>query len=212
MYAPREEGEAARWGKREMSRVGRYAVLEAVEAMYTTSDALDPSRWLAQVLERVHACVDGAVGGFAYAYDISGPPESWSISRPLLYSAPPEMGEHIYESFHAAPPESRSQILPKLGPAGTLSTATGVLLTSFGEGVAERLGVLDAVHVNGVDADDRGILLSLTVPEPRRLAPLAQRRFRMLAAHLTSARRLLLGRHTERPEVIFETTGKVSHV
>jgi hypothetical protein len=152
------------------------------------------------------------VGGFAYAYDIGGPPASWRISYPLVQGAPPAMAEHIYRSFELAPPEGRTAVLPRLGPAGTYSAVTGMTLSAYGAGTAKQLGVLDAIHVNALDADDRGTLVALTIPKPRRLAPTEMRRLSMLAAHVAGARRLRTSVRPSTPEAIFERSGRVAHV
>lgn len=189
----------------------RATVIDAVQAIYEVHDRT-PSAWLGHVLTSIHACVPGVLGGFAYSYDISGPADTWEISLPIVHGAPPEMGAHIHRSFVAASPAARAMVLPRLGPAGTFSAVTGQTLSTFGASEASSLGVLDAIHVNALDADDRGVLVSLTIPEPRRLAPMERRRLTMLAAHLTSARRWHDAARSPEPDVRFESNGKVAHV
>jgi DNA-binding CsgD family transcriptional regulator len=189
----------------------RATIVDAVESIYSGFDTAAPAMWLSHVLAQVLACVPGTVGGFAYAYDIGGPPATWRISYPLVHDAPAMMAEHIFRTFETASPEHRAQVLPRLGPAGTYSAVTGSLLTAYGAGPTSRLGVLDAIHVNALDADDRGTLIALTIPEPRRLAPAETRRLSMLAAHVAGARRLFGATRPLLPDAIFEQDGRVAH-
>ena len=190
----------------------RRTAIDAVEAIYADIGAVSPMVWLRRVLDEVHACVPGVVGGFAYAYDIGGSPSHWKISFPIVANAPPMMADHIFDAFAKAPPAARMTLLPRLGPAGTYSAVTGALLTAHGAAEADKLGVKDAIHVNALDADDRGVLVALTIREPRRLAPTEVRRLSMLAAHLAGARRLLGTGQNLEPDAIFETSGKIAHV
>jgi DNA-binding CsgD family transcriptional regulator len=190
----------------------RTTVVDAIEAIYSDLGAVTPSAWLGRVLEQIRGCIPGSAGGFAYAYDIGGHPSSWRISYPLVHGAPPEMAAHIFRSFEETSPEGRAMVLPRLGPAGTYSAVTGQLLTAYGPPPPSLPGVLDAIHVNALDADDRGVLVALTVPTPRRLAPTERRRLFMIAAHIASARRLLAAVRPAEAEAIFEQNGRAAHV
>jgi DNA-binding CsgD family transcriptional regulator len=186
-------------------------VIDAVQAMYAIDDRTNES-WLRDVLASLHGCVPGTIGGFAYTYDIAGAPQSWTISRPIVHEAPASMADHIYQAFVEATPTERMNVLPRLGPSGTFSAVTGRLLSAFGEREASSLGVLDAVHVNALDADDRGVLVSLTTPARRQLRPAERTRLAMFAAHLAGARRWREAARASEPEVRFEANGTVAHV
>lgn len=186
-------------------------VVDAVRAMYAVDGRTDDA-WLKDVLVSLQGCVPGTVGGFAYTYEISGAPLSWHISRPIVHEAPPSMADHIYQSFLDSSPEARAAVLPRLGPSGTFSAVTGRLLSTFGEREASSLGVLDAIHVNALDADDRGVLVSLTTPARRRLTPAERSRLAMFAAHLAGARRWRAAARATEPDIRFEANGAVAHV
>lgn len=173
-------------------------------------DEPDETAWLGRVLEKVRACVAGATGGFAYTYDIGGPAERWTIAHPLVDDAPPKLADHIFAAFRGASADERRRVLSNLGPSGTFSAVTGQTLAVYGAREASRWAMQDAVHVNALDADDRGVLVSLTLPTPRTLAPLEKRRFAMLAAHLAAARRL---REASRraARLTFDEKGRLVH-
>lgn len=191
------------------------ALIDVVESIYDGIADLLPSTWLARTLGAVHQLSRAAIGGYAYGYDISGVPESWSISRPLVVGMPEEIGASIYDSFVAATRVQRRG-LERLGPSGTLSEKTGFLLTDLppsGANAARSLGVADSIHVNALDPNGRGVLVALTVEEPRRLAASERQRLALVAAHVAGARRLLLSGATNAPPVaIFEAKGTPAHV
>jgi DNA-binding NarL/FixJ family response regulator len=97
-----------------------------------------------------------------------------------------------------------------------LSEKTSMLLTdlpSAGADAARALGVRDAVHVNALDPNGRGVLLAWAIAAPTRLAPAQRRRLAMIAAHVAGARRLLLsGRSNAGPVAVFERSGVAVHV
>lgn len=191
------------------------AVIETVESIYEGLSTLTPAGWLARTLESIHKLSAAAVGGYAYGYDLSGAPESWTLSRPIVSGMPEEIGASIYGSFVASPPVIRRGLL-RLGPSGTLSEKAGLLLTDLpaeGASAARSLGVVDAMHVNALDPNGRGVLLALALAEPTRLPPQDLRRSAMIAAHVAGARRLLLSGSSEAPPAaIFERDGAVAEV
>jgi DNA-binding CsgD family transcriptional regulator len=187
----------------------RNTAVSAVRAIYAI-DEPDERAWLGRVLEKVRSCVAGATGGFAYTYDIGGPPEGWTIAHPIVDLAPPKLADHIFAAFRGASADERRGLLPRLGPSGTFSAVTGQTLAVFGAREASRWSMHDAVHVNALDADDRGVLVSLTIPSPRTLAPLERRRYAMLAAHLAAARRLREAARAA-PELTFDARGRLVH-
>lgn len=197
------------------SRSDSRALIEIVESIYDGLAELAPAAWLARTLAAVRKLSHSAIGGYAYAYDISGRLQSWSISRPLVSGMPDAIGDSIYDSFVASSPAQRRGLL-QLGPAGTLSEKTGLLLTDLppsGANAARALGVADSIHVNALDPNGRGVLVALTVEEPRRLSPPERKRLAMIAAHVAGARRLLLSGSAAAPPVaIFERNGKAAHV
>ncbi len=192
--------------------MGRIAtVVDAVEALYFELSREDPRSWLERVLRHVECCVPDATGGFAYAYDIAGPAQRWRISFPVVHRAPSAMATHIFDAFAITSPDAREQVFPRLGSTGTFSAVTGQTLTVYGPRQAARFRAMDAVHVNGLDADGRGVLVAITIPEPRRLRPAEARRLRLLSAHLTAAYRLWISpdRH---PVAVFDRRGRAAHV
>ncbi len=197
-----------------MSRSPASSIIDVVEAIYADLDAASPAAWLRRVLDQVHSFGVESRGGFAYAYDLSGAPASWRISYPIVCGMPEGIAAGIFDSFEAAPTEARLGVLPRLGPSGTLSTAAGMLLSDLpaeGARAARTLGVLDAIHVNALDPDGRGVLVALAIESPRRLHPTERRRLAMLSAHVASARRLLMAGATT-PIAVFERSGAVAHV
>lgn len=189
------------------------SVVDVVEAIYegvAEGARGDPRGWLGRVLTEAQGCVSDAVGGFAYAYDISKNPASWRIGYPVVHGAPEAMAEHIFRAFEAAPPARRCAVLPRLGPAGTFSAVTGRTLSIFGSHQAERFNALDAVHINALDASSQGVLVALIIPRPRRLGAAEARRLRMLSAHIASAMRLMQSGLRE-PDVLLEPGGRVAH-
>lgn len=187
----------------------RNTAVSAVRAIYAI-DEPEEGAWLSRVLEKVRACVPGATGGFAYTYDIGGPAEGWTIAHPIVDDAPPKLADHIFAAFRGASADERRRVLPKLGPSGTFSAVTGQTLAVYGAREASRWAMQDAVHVNALDADDRGVLVSLTIAAPRTLAPLEKRRYSMLAAHLAAARRLREAARRE-PDLTFDARGRLVH-
>lgn len=187
----------------------RSTAVSAVRAIYAI-DEPDEMAWLGRVLEKVRACVSGATGGFAYTYDIGGPAEGWTIAHPIVDDAPPKLADHIFAAFRGASADERRRVFSNLGPSGTFSAVTGQTLAVYGAREASRWAMQDAVHVNALDADDRGVLVSLTIPTPRTLAPLEKRRFAMLAAHLAAARRLREASRGE-PRLTFDEKGRLVH-
>lgn len=200
---------------RSPTRPDSRAVIDAVEAIYEGLAELTPSRWLARTLAGVQKLSPSTVGGYAYGYDLSGDPASWCLSRPIVAGMPEAIGASIYASFVASPPEMRRGLL-RLGPSGTLSARTGLLLTDLppaGADAARALGVVDALHVNALDPNGRGVLVALTLAKKTRLPASDLRRLAMIAAHVAGARRLLLsGRSAAPPVAIFECSGAVAHV
>jgi DNA-binding CsgD family transcriptional regulator len=197
-----------------MSRARPPSIIDVVEAIYSEIDAASPISWLTHVLERVHSLTVESRGGFAYAYDLSGAPSAWRISYPVICGMPEAIAAGIFDSFEASPPETRPELLPRLGASGTLSAAAGMLLSDLpvgGARAAKSLGVLDAIHVNAVDPNGRGILVALAIEVPRRLHPTERRRLAMLSAHIASARRLLVS-GAATPIAVFERSGAVAHV
>lgn len=192
--------------------MGRIAsVVDTVEALYFELSREDPRSWLERVLRHVECCVPDATGGFAYAYDIAGPAQSWRISFPVVHRAPSAMATHIFDAFTGTSPDARAQVIPRLGSTGTFSAVTGQTLTMYGPRQAARFRAMDAVHVNGLDADSRGVLVAITIPEPRRLRPAEARRLRLLSAHLTAAYRLWISPNRH-PVAVFDRRGRAAHV
>ncbi|MBX3225758.1 MAG: helix-turn-helix transcriptional regulator [Labilithrix sp.] len=188
-------------------------VIDAVERIYAGVETAAPHVWLGDALEALEALGVESRGGFAYAYDISGPVSSWRISRPIVKGMPEAMGDAIQASFAAAPPEYRSTLM-RLGPTGTLAASVGVRLNESpgpGPQVARALEAADALYVNAVDPDRRGIFIGFTIQGERRLHVAERRRLAMIAAHLASARRLLVSGRSE-PVAVFERSGAVAHV
>jgi len=194
----------------------RRSVVDVVEAIYGGLDAEPASHlWLSRVLAEVREVAPGSIGSVAYAYDISGPPESWVTSYPIASpESPPTLAEEVFQSFKRAPAEFRRVLFGKLRPAGTYSATMGALLTDqhdYGSESASRLEMRDAIYVNATDPDGRGVLLAYNLGQRLRLVPSQTRRLSMIAAHIAAARRLRVAGARE-PDAIFESTGKLAHV
>ena len=192
------------------------SLVDVVEAIY--GDVAAPAgaaSWLARVLAEVRAIAPRNVASVAYAYDISGPPESWVISYPVVgEESPSSLAEEVFQSFVHAPPDFRRGLFGALRPAGTYSGTMGTLLTEqheYGAESATRLGMADAIYLNATDPDGRGVLLAYNIEGRLRLAPTQTRRLSMVAAHIAAARRLRVSGARE-PDAIFDIRGKVAHV
>jgi DNA-binding CsgD family transcriptional regulator len=173
-----------------------------------------PAHWLAGVVDAVHRAWPGHVGVVGYAYAMFGDPAAWQISEPVAYGGDPELAARVKLSFDHAPPAFRAALFPSLGPVGTFSEATGRLLTQqhrVGSREAKRAGASDAVYLNAVDPDGRGVLIAINLRGAHRLATGTRRVLSMIAAHVGSARRLVASKRVA-PRVILGRAGRVEHV
>lgn len=194
-----------------MKRSPSGSLIDVIEAIYDEPRA----SWLPTVLASVQRLVPESLSGVAYVYDISSAdPAAWQTSYPVVTDGAPRMlAEEIDQSFKLAPPDFRRMLFAQMKPAATYSETMGHLLTDQherGAEAAERLASFDAIYVNAVDPDGRGVLLSFNLAAQKRLAPLQRRRFAMLAAHISAARRLLVS--PREPAAIFHPSGKVAHI
>lgn len=186
------------------------SIVELVDSIYTEPRA----SWLPVVLAGIRTLVPSSHSGVAYAYDMSGPPASWRTSYPVTDGGPPSLAEEVFQSFEHAPAEFRRVLFGRMKPAGTYSETMGTLLTeqhAHGAEAAKRLESFDAIYVNAVDPDGRGVLLALNLPTKARLVPTQRKRFSMIAAHVAAARRLLTA-GVKAPDAVFAPTGRVAHV
>jgi DNA-binding CsgD family transcriptional regulator len=199
---------------RSKSPPAQVDVVSVVEAIYADALVLAPRAWLPKVLERLRPFVPATVGSVAYAYEMAGPAGSWQASYPVAAGGPTTLADEVFHSFRHAPPSFRRQLFEGMGAAGTYSQAMGELLTeqhAYGAKAAERLAMPDAVYLNSVDPDGRGVLFALNVVEQTRLSPTQRRRLSLVAAHIGAARRLVT-RTRSAPLAIFEPGGRVAHV
>jgi DNA-binding CsgD family transcriptional regulator len=200
--------------KRPSSTPPPVDVVAVVEAIYADALASSPRAWLPRVLERLRAFVPECVGSVAYAYEMAGPASSWQASYPFVDGGPSTLAEEVFQSFHHAPASFRQQLFGGMGAAGTYSQAMGTLLTEqheYGARAAARLEMPDAVYLNSVDPDGRGVLFALNVAGRTRLSPTQRRRLCQVAAHVGAARRLVT-RARSAPHLVFEPEGRVAHV
>ncbi|MBX3225762.1 MAG: hypothetical protein KIT84_30705 [Labilithrix sp.] len=187
------------------------SLVDVVEAIYEEPRA----SWLPAVLAGLHGLIPESPSGVAYVYDLSGPPEAWRTSYPVVTDgAPAALAEEVYQSFAHAPADFRRTLFGRMKPAATYSETMGTLLTEqheHGAEAAKRVASYDAVYVNAVDPDGRGVLLAFNLAARHRLVPKQRARFAMIAAHVAAARRLVAS-GAEEPGAIFAPSGKVAHV
>jgi len=195
-------------------RTGRSPrIIDVVERIYADIETLAPHAWLGDIVEVLQWLGIESRGEFAYAYDIAGPGSSWRISRPLVRGLPEAVGDAIHESFKAASPAQRATLM-RLGSSGTLSATVGVRLADLvgpGARAAQEIEATDAIYLNALDPDLCGVFIGFTVASDRRLHAAEKRRLAMIAAHVASARRLLVSGRSE-PIAIFERSGALAHL
>lgn len=191
----------------------RRGLIDLVETIYAGVESVPPHVWLGDVVDALRSLGIESRGGFAYAYDVAGPPSAWQISRPIVNGMPDAVGDAIHASFAAATPEHRSS-LRRLGPSGALSSAVGIRLLDLpaaGARAAREVGAADAFYVNAADPDLRGLFIGFAIGREGGLPSAMKRRLAMIAAHVASARRLLVSGVGE-AVAIFERSGAVAHV
>ncbi|MFO0743179.1 MAG: LuxR C-terminal-related transcriptional regulator [Labilithrix sp.] len=191
----------------------RPGLIDVVERIYAGVESAPPHVWLGDVVDTLQGLDLESRGGFAYAYDIAGPTSAWRISRPIVRGMPDAVGDAILASFAAASPAHRSTLM-RLGPSGTLSASVGVRLLDLpGDAprAAKGINAADAFYVNAADPDHHGVFIGFAVQGEGRLHVAMRRRLAMIAAHVASARRLLVSGRGE-PVAVFERSGAVAHV
>ena len=188
--------------------------IPVVDGIYRGLHDRAPDHWLAGVVDAVGEAWPGHVGVVGYTYAMYGDPAGWQISEPVARGGAPELAARVKLSFEHAPPAFRAALFPSLGPVGSFSEATGRLLTEqhrVGAREAKRAGASDAVYLNAVDPDGRGVLIAINLPGAHRLSAGSRRVLSMVAAHLGSARRLVAARRAA-PCVVLGRAGRVEHV
>ncbi len=194
----------------------KVTVLDVVEGVYAGLAGSSPSAWLAEALALVEGYVGEDLGGIAHAYDVSGPPASWTFSRPVVHGKDASLGNAVLESFAMLPPRVLERCYREAGPAGTFSRLTGMTvadLPSAKESVASARDIADQLYVNAQNPDDRGMIVVVNVAKRRPFGAESVRKLAQVAAHLAAAQRIAMGvRKLEAPAAVLEADGKLADV
>lgn len=189
--------------------------ISVIEAAYATSGHDDA--WIGRVVAAARPLVDDGFGAFGYRYELLE--SSVRVGTLVGAGAAPELldAARMLSTFssglrdlHAKPRPELLSVRQLLGPGWTSQGKPA--FETFGR----PFGVRDAVAFAALDVGGRGVVLAAPTARPTRVVGFARRRWRFIAAHLTTALRLhaldSVADPDERLDAVLDPSGRALHV
>ena len=162
--------------------------IDLVEAAYDLRSSDDV--WLQQLLVVGKPILDHGLGlaGVDFQRPPTGAGGGVIIQRVITHGLPSDYEDRFRRAMSTISPEVAIAMMPA-GWAGTW-TELSADHSEVSRTVLEVMGYADVLGILATDPNGFGIHIAAPLREPRRLTPRRRERWKMLAAHITSAHRL----------------------